>query len=153
MASRPGVGSVRQARRAHQPIRVAMVAGDPGADVDPALSEAIRCAATLLEKAGYGVEEVTPPDFGEAGVMFWKVVMTEERGASQEETASSTRPKPSARRRQAYEGSTASNAGSLPQAVTPVVAVGSAQSFRSSRVPLRGPLSCTSTVCFGRGSP
>jgi amidase len=73
------------------PLPVAMVSSVPGVDVDPAIKAAIHRAAELLEGAGYRVEEVAPPDLREAGVMFWTVIMTEERAASAEEKGSSTR--------------------------------------------------------------
>ena len=68
-----------------------MVSSVPGVDVDPAIAAAIHRAAKLLEGAGYRVEEVAPPDLREAGVMFWTIIMTEERAASAEEKGSSTR--------------------------------------------------------------
>jgi amidase len=83
-----GAAAPREPKR---PIPVAMVASHPDADVDPQVARAIHRAAQLLEGAGYRIEEVTPPDFREAGTMFWKLVMTEERAASAEEKASSTR--------------------------------------------------------------
>ena len=78
-------------REVKRPVPVAMVASCPDADVDPQVANAIRRAAQLLEGAGYQIEEVMPPDFREAGTMFWKLVMTEERSASENEQASSTR--------------------------------------------------------------
>jgi amidase len=74
-----------------KPIPVAVVASHPDAEIDSNVSAAIRRAAKLLEGAGYRVEEVMPPDFREPGATFWKLVMTEERSASDAEQASSTR--------------------------------------------------------------
>ncbi len=74
-----------------RPAPVAMISSLPDADIDPRVTAAVRKAARLLEAAGYRVEEVTPPDFYEAGRMFWTLIMTEERAASQDEKGSSTK--------------------------------------------------------------
>lgn len=63
-----------------RPLRVAMLADVPEAEVDPAVSAAVRQAATWLEGAGYRVEEAAPPHFAEAATMFWRLAVTE--GAS-----------------------------------------------------------------------
>ena len=73
------------------PIAVAMVSSMPGMDIDPAVTASVHKAAKLLEGAGYRVEEITPPDLREAGTMFWTLIMTEERGATIDEKASSTK--------------------------------------------------------------
>ena len=83
----PGRGSDEP----QHPIRVAMVSSVDGVEVEPEVSEGIHRAAKLLEEAGYRVEEISPPNLREAGVMFWTLIMTEERAASAEEKGSSTR--------------------------------------------------------------
>jgi amidase len=70
-------------RPAEVPVRVAMVAGAPGAPVSPAIAQAVRQAATWLTNAGYEVDEVTPPRFDEAAELFFSLLMTEERESSQ----------------------------------------------------------------------
>jgi amidase len=74
-----------------KPGRVAMFLHEPSAEIDPAVPAAIRTAARWLEDAGYQVDEVAPPHFEEAASLFWTLLMTEERAASVEERASSTR--------------------------------------------------------------
>ena len=72
------------------PCRVAVFAGEPGVDADPAVPKAVRQAAKWLADAGYQVEEVAPPHFNEAASLFWSLLMTEERAASKKEMAAST---------------------------------------------------------------
>lgn len=72
-------------------MTVAMLSSLPGVDADPAITEAVRKAGKWLEEAGYRVEEAVPPHFNEAAEMFWAILMTEERGASAEERAASSR--------------------------------------------------------------
>jgi amidase len=74
-----------------KPSRVAMFADEPTADIDTAVPAALRKAAAWLQEAGYQVEEVTPPHFKEAAALFWTLLMTEERTASTEERAASSR--------------------------------------------------------------
>src|SRR5262249_17925650 len=74
-----------------EPIPVAMVSSIDGVELEPEVVSAIQQAARFLEDAGYRVEEVSPPDLREAGVMFWTLIMTEERAATAEEKGSSTR--------------------------------------------------------------
>jgi amidase len=71
--------------------RVAMFTGLPGMDIDPAIVAAIRKGAQWLEEAGYVVDEIAPPNFVEVAGLFWSLLMTEERAASQNEMAASTR--------------------------------------------------------------
>ncbi|MGQ0650722.1 MAG: amidase [Betaproteobacteria bacterium] len=78
-------------RPPQRPSAVAMVSSLPGVTADAAITAAVRKAGALLEAAGYRVEEIAPPDYVEAATMFWKLLMTEERAASANETASSTR--------------------------------------------------------------
>ncbi|MBM3487296.1 MAG: amidase [Alphaproteobacteria bacterium] len=74
-----------------RPIAVAMMASLPGFEVDPAVESTVRLAGGWLAAAGYRVEEVAPPHFEEAGAMFWKLLMTEEKAASSAERAASNR--------------------------------------------------------------
>lgn len=69
---------------------VAMVSSLPGIAIDASITAAVRKAGALLEDAGYRLDEALPPDYVEAATMFWKLLMTEERAASANETASST---------------------------------------------------------------
>ena len=62
---------------APHPRRVAMLASVPEADVDPAVSAAVRQAGQWLEDAGYRVEETVPPHFAEAASIFWRLAITE----------------------------------------------------------------------------
>ena len=59
--------------------------------IDPAVTAAIRQAGLWLEDAGYRVEEAAPPRFAETAHLFWDLIMTEERAASEAEMAASTR--------------------------------------------------------------
>jgi amidase len=62
---------------APRPIRIALMAEPPGVATDPALSAAARKAADHLARAGYAVEEATPPDFHEAAMLWNKVAGTD----------------------------------------------------------------------------
>jgi amidase len=73
------------------PMRIAVFPTSPGAEVDSAVSDSVRQAGKWLEDAGHIVEELAPPRFKEAAELFWNLIMTEERSASENETASSTR--------------------------------------------------------------
>jgi amidase len=57
--------------------RVAMCAGIPEADVDPAVAGAVKQAGKWLADAGYEVEEVAPPHLHEAGSLFFTMVVSE----------------------------------------------------------------------------
>jgi amidase len=57
--------------------RVAMCAGIPEADVDPAVAAAVKQAGKWLADAGYEVEEVAPPHLHEAGSLFFTMVVSE----------------------------------------------------------------------------
>lgn len=41
-----------------------------GAPADPVVADAVRCAGRWLAEAGYAVEEVEPPDRGEAARLW-----------------------------------------------------------------------------------
>jgi amidase len=73
------------------PTRAALFATTADRDIDPIVSASIRQAGKWLEDAGYQVEEIAPPRLAEAAHLFWDLVMTEERAASAEERAASTR--------------------------------------------------------------
>ena len=74
-----------------RPVVVAMVSSLADTAIDPAVTEAVQRAGRMLGNAGYRVEEIAPPRFGEAAEMFWSLLMTEERAASENERAASTR--------------------------------------------------------------
>ena len=57
--------------------KVALCAGVPGADVDPAVAEAVKQAGLWLRDAGYEVEEAAPPNLLEAGSLFFTLVVSE----------------------------------------------------------------------------
>ena len=50
--------------------------------MDPAVSKALRSAATWLEQAGYQIEEAEPPDFEEIARMFFTLIRSEERSTT-----------------------------------------------------------------------
>lgn len=61
---------------AKRPIRVALVTDPAGrGGVDPAIADALRQAAAWLADAGYVVEEVSPPEFGQAIDLWSKLAM------------------------------------------------------------------------------
>lgn len=62
---------------APRPIKVALMAEPPGAATHPALAEATRTAAKYLERAGYAVDEVMPPDFHEAAMLWNRIAGTD----------------------------------------------------------------------------
>ncbi|MEJ0050106.1 MAG: amidase family protein [Methylovirgula sp.] len=64
------------------PTRVALFDDLPGVEIDPAVREALRKAASCLEGCGYHVEEAVPPRFTEAARLFFTLVKTEERSGS-----------------------------------------------------------------------
>jgi amidase len=57
--------------------RVALCAGIPEAQVDPAVAAAVKQAGKWLADAGYEVEEVAPPHLHEAGSLFFTLVVSE----------------------------------------------------------------------------
>ena len=57
--------------------RVALCAGIPEADVDPAVAAAVKQAGKWLADAGYEVEEAAPPHLHEAGSLFFTMVVSE----------------------------------------------------------------------------
>ena len=65
-----------------RPGRVALCTENPGAEMDPAVSDALRLAARWLEDAGYRVEEAQPPDFEEIGRLFFTMIRSEERSTT-----------------------------------------------------------------------
>jgi amidase len=78
-------------RRRPAPCAAALFAALPGAAVDPAVKAAVHRAGAWLAEAGWRVEEAAPPDFTEAALLFWRLLMTEERAASTAERAASSR--------------------------------------------------------------
>lgn len=62
---------------APRPIKVALMAEPEGATTIPELSAAARIAAGYLAKAGYQVEEVSPPDFAEAAELWNRIAGTD----------------------------------------------------------------------------
>jgi len=60
-----------------RPVRVALMAEPEGATTIPELSGAARTAARHLQRAGYVVEEVNPPDFAEAAELWNRVAGTD----------------------------------------------------------------------------
>lgn len=71
--------------------RVALFTSMPEGKTDPVVVEAIRQVGRWLEVAGYIVEEAAPPHFAEAAHLFWDLLMSEERAASENEMAASTK--------------------------------------------------------------
>ena len=59
------------------PVRVALMAEPEGATTAPELVAAARTAARYLQRAGYVVEEVNPPDFAEAAELWNRVAGTD----------------------------------------------------------------------------
>ena len=64
-------------------MRVALTVDPAGLGVDPAVADAIRCAGAALERAGYAVEEIEPPDVDAAAELMWRIAMTEIRHATE----------------------------------------------------------------------
>ena len=58
-----------------RPMRVAMVVDPAGRGVHPAVADGIRRAGRALADAGYAVEEVEPPRFGEAADLWTPIGM------------------------------------------------------------------------------
>lgn len=63
------------------PLRVAVVVDPDGAGVDPAVAAAVRTAADTLARAGYAVEEASPPPVQEAADLWASLLMTDMRVA------------------------------------------------------------------------
>ena len=61
------------------PVRVALVVQPKGQYTHPAVAEAVRKAGKALADNGYAVEEVEPPSFEAACVIWRKLVFTETR--------------------------------------------------------------------------
>ena len=59
------------------PLRVALVPDPPGGSTAPSVAEAVRAAGAALSKAGYEVEEVTPPLVEEAIATWAQWLITE----------------------------------------------------------------------------
>jgi amidase len=76
---------------ASQPCRVALFTSMPEGKTDSVVVEAIRKVGRWLETTGYIVEEAVPPRFAEAAHLFWDLLMSEERAASENEMAASTK--------------------------------------------------------------
>ncbi len=60
-----------------RPIRVALVAHNPGGFTHPAQAEAVQQAGRHLAAAGYAIEEVTPPDVDEIVATWHRIVTTD----------------------------------------------------------------------------
>jgi amidase len=73
------------------PCRVGLFMDMPEGKTDAVVAEAIRKVGHWLEAAGYTVEEAAPPRFAEAAHLFWDLLMSEERAASEKEMAASTK--------------------------------------------------------------
>jgi amidase len=65
-----------------RPSRVALCMENPGAEMDPAVADALRTSAKWLEEAGYKVEEAQPPNFEEIARLFFTMVRSEERSTT-----------------------------------------------------------------------
>jgi amidase len=70
--------------------RVAMCAGIPEAQVDPAVAAAVKQAGKWLADAGYEVEEAAPPHLHEAGSLFFTMVVSE-NAVSKDDRAGTTK--------------------------------------------------------------
>jgi amidase len=70
--------------------RVALCAGIPEANVDPAVADAVKQAGRWLADAGYGVEEAAPPHLHEAGSLFFTLVVSE-NAVSKDDRAGTTK--------------------------------------------------------------
>jgi amidase len=62
-----------------RPIRVALTIDPARMGVNSSVADAVRRAGIALERAGYAVEEVEPPDVEAAALLMWRIVMTEIR--------------------------------------------------------------------------
>ena len=70
--------------------RVALCAGIPEAEVDPAVAAAVRQAGKWLAESGYAVEEAPPPHLHEAGSLFFTLVVSE-NAVSKDDRAGTTK--------------------------------------------------------------
>jgi amidase len=70
--------------------RVALCAGVPEAEVDPAVAAAVKQAGKWLAEAGYDVEEAAPPQLHEAGSLFFTLVVSE-NAVSKDDRAGTTK--------------------------------------------------------------
>jgi amidase len=61
--------------RLASPIRVALVTHWPGLTLHPAIAEGLRAAGRALAASGYAVEEVDPPNLGEAAALWMVLAM------------------------------------------------------------------------------
>ena len=66
-----------QGKAVARPIRVALVAENPGGALHPAQAEAVHAAGRHLAAAGYAVEMVSPPDMNEAIDDFFTILSTD----------------------------------------------------------------------------
>lgn len=71
-----------ESRNPVRPGPVALFADNPGGEMDPAISAALRSAARWLEDAGYRVEEAAPPHFEEIARLFFTMIRSEERSTT-----------------------------------------------------------------------
>jgi amidase len=62
-----------------RPIRVALTIDPARLGVGRSVADAVRRAGIALERAGYAVEDVEPPDVEAAAQLMWRIVMTEIR--------------------------------------------------------------------------
>ena len=66
-----------EGERARRPIRVALTKAPAGLPCDPAVGEAIECAARILSDAGYEVEAIDPPHVAELAELWRRLLYTE----------------------------------------------------------------------------
>ncbi|UTD28667.1 amidase family protein [Bradyrhizobium sp. WD16] len=66
-----------------RPIRVAMTSDPSGIGVDPAVDKAVRQAGKALERAGYQVEEVEPPNTAAVADLWWQLAWWETKEMSE----------------------------------------------------------------------
>jgi amidase len=71
-----------EARDRPRPCTVALFAENPGAEMDPAVLNALHSAAKWLEDAGYRVEPAAPPHFEEIARLFFTMIRSEERSTT-----------------------------------------------------------------------
>jgi amidase len=62
-----------------KPLRISLVSGWPGVDVDPAIAEALRRAAALLEDAGYIVAPSDAPELARASELYRQLMSSYSR--------------------------------------------------------------------------
>jgi amidase len=73
---------IPESQKPPRPCRVALFGKNPGAEIDPAVSDNLQTAAKWLEEAGYRVEEAEPPHFEEIARMFFTLIRSEERSTT-----------------------------------------------------------------------